>query len=102
MPKANTPENNRQLQQKITSGFSTARDSIGKLEKVLQTDKDSAVALKFDQVVGQTLAGMKDPKQRQQVLAWVQQQEKAERDRQLSGTIALSSRVGAASICLKW
>jgi hypothetical protein len=53
----------------------------------VQTDKDSTVALKFDQVVGQTLAGMKDPKQRQQVLAWVQQQEKAERDRQLGGTV---------------
>lgn len=44
--------------------------------------------MKFDAVVGQTLSEIKDPQQRQQVVAWVQQQ-KAERERQgaISGGI---------------
>ena len=58
---ANTPEQNRMLQQRIAGGFDIARDSIGKLEKVLQNDPDSNVALKFDSLIGQTLSSIKDP-----------------------------------------
>ncbi len=81
----NTPENNRDLQRLMVDGFETTRASIGKLEKGLQTDKDSAIALKFDAVVGQTIVGIKDPMQRQQVVKWIEQQQKAEQQRQREG-----------------
>ncbi len=85
---ANTPEQRRELHQRMGSEFGDARTSIGNLEWALKDDKDSSVALKFDQTVGQTLAGIKDPQQRQQVVAWVQQQQKAERERERQGTIS--------------
>jgi hypothetical protein len=87
----NTPENNRELQQQIIQGFNVTRDSIGKLEEGLKNDTDSSLALKFDQTLARTLAGV-DPKHQAQVAAWVQQREKAERDKQLAGgvgTVAL-------------
>jgi hypothetical protein len=96
----NTLEHNQALQQKITAGFETTRNSINQVEKALTTDKDSSVALKFDLVANQTLASMKDPKQQQQVANWVKQQQKAERDRQRDGTIGLAATTvaGIASL----
>jgi Domain of unknown function (DUF4157) len=92
----NTPDHNRQLQQQIAGGFNTTRESIGKLEKGLQNDKDGSLALKFDTVASQTIASIKDPKQRQQVLKWVQAKQKAERDQQLQGAVGLAATtVGA-------
>jgi hypothetical protein len=88
----NTPENNRKLQQQITQGFNVTRDSIGKLEEGLKNDTDSSLALKFDQTLERTLAGITDPKQKAQVAAWVQQRQQAEREKQLAGgvgTVAL-------------
>jgi hypothetical protein len=70
----NTPENSRLLKQKMTQGFNVTRDSIGKLERGLLNDKDSSLALKFDQTLAQTLIGV-DPKHRAQVAAWVQARE---------------------------
>jgi Tuberculosis necrotizing toxin len=102
LQRANTPEENRELQRKIHGEFGLARGGIQQLEKLLQTDKNSAVALKFDQVVGQTLAGIKDPKQRQQVLDWVEQQQQAEQDRQTQDTMGLAAAtfmaVGASTL----
>jgi hypothetical protein len=47
--------------------------------------------LKFDLVMGQMIAQLKDLKQRQQVLDWVQQQQKAERQCQMDSTIDLAA-----------
>jgi hypothetical protein len=96
LQQSNTPDHNRQLQQQIAGGFNTTRESIGKLEKGLKNDKDGSLALKFDTVASQTIANIKDPKQRQQVLKWVQAKQKAERDQQLQGAVGLAATtVGA-------
>jgi hypothetical protein len=96
LQQSNTPDHNRQLQQSIAGGFNTTRESIGKLEKGLQNDKDSSLALKFDTVASQTIANIQDPKQRQQVLKWVQAKQKAEHDQQLQGAVGLAATtVGA-------
>jgi hypothetical protein len=87
----NTPENNLILQRRMRTDFGIARGGINRLEKILQTDKGSALALTFDQVVGQTLAGIKDPQQRQQALDWVQQQQQTERNRQAQDTMGLAA-----------
>jgi hypothetical protein len=66
------------------------------VQKGLQNDKDGSLALKFDQIAGQTLAGIKDPKQRQQVLRWVQAKQKAEQDQQRQGAMGFAAvTVGA-------
>jgi hypothetical protein len=94
--KKNTPERNRQLQQQMSKGFDTARNSIGKLEKALQDDKEGNLALKFDQVVEQTLAEIKNPQQRQQIVEWLQQRQQTERKNELKGTIGtVSLTIGA-------
>jgi hypothetical protein len=91
----NTPENNHKVQQRMNRGFETSR-SISKLEHGLQNDQNSSLAPKFDAVVRQTLSEIKDPKQRQQVLSWVQPQQKAEHERQMQGTLGqVGTTVGA-------
>jgi hypothetical protein len=101
METKNTPENNRDLQRRMVDGFETTRASIGKLEKGLQKDKDSAIALKFDTVVGQTIAGIKDPMQRQQIVKWIEQQRQAEQQRQREGAIGLGVTT-VAGIAAQW
>jgi A nuclease family of the HNH/ENDO VII superfamily with conserved AHH len=80
---ANTPENNRKLQQKMNSGFDSVRDSIGKLEQALRTDKDGSIALQLDLVVSDSLANIKDPQRRQYVINWVNEQRQAQQSKQL-------------------
>ena len=44
LQQASTTADNRQLQQRMAIGFDKTRDSIGKVEKGLQNDKDGSLA----------------------------------------------------------
>jgi hypothetical protein len=101
METKNTPENNRDLQRRMGDRFETTRASIGKLEKGLQNDKEGMLALKFDSVVQQTISGIKDPTQRKQVVAWIEQQRQAEQQRQREGAIGLATTT-VAGIASLW
>jgi hypothetical protein len=92
----NTPSENRKLQNQMNMGFGATRGSIGKLERLLRSGQDKSVVLKFDAVVNKTLAETKDPKERQEVLEWVKQQQKKERDQQVQGTLGLAATTVAA------
>jgi hypothetical protein len=90
------PQNTGKLQQQITNGYATMRISMGKLEEVIQGDKSGDTAFELDHVVDSTLAGIKDPQQRQKMAVWVADKRKQEQDQRLlgnfgSGALAIAS-----------